>query len=54
MQKVYYCAWCKHIKNRKKGVFYSSRICKKHLLELKQQTYEHLSKNNEDAVGGRS
>lgn len=36
--KVYYCAWCEHIRDRKQNVFYSSKICDKHLQQLKEET----------------
>lgn len=38
MITIYYCAWCKHIRGRDLNVFYSSKICKKHLKELKNKT----------------
>lgn len=37
-QIVRYCAWCEKPKVRVVGVQYSSSICPKHLLELRQGT----------------
>lgn len=41
VKEILYCAWCTRIPTgtRKEGVFYSSKICEKHLEELNKKNY---------------
>jgi hypothetical protein len=49
-KKVYYCAWCTHIEHREPGIFYSSKICKKHLAELTKQMQDAKIKEGKTRI----